>query len=132
MLIKVHTTTLASNSAAVGNNYGPASDVQVVQDTKIQESNPIGSALRNLYNRKNAGGTLSFTVRARYGSLDAAAQGAWNIAANRGLSGALTVLAGPETNSEHEASSSASAIVRRMETRQIGVTVEARYEIAFS
>lgn len=131
MLIKVGTTTLASNSAAVGDDYGPASDVHVVQDTTIQESKPIGSALRKLFARGNAGGTLSFTVRARYQDLDDAAHGAWDIAANRGLSGALTVKAGPETSSESQASTAESAIVRRVETRQIGVTVEARYEIEF-
>lgn len=129
MLIKVGTTTLASNSAAVGDDWGPAADVQVEAETTIQESKPIGATIRSLYDRGNTGGRLSFAVRARYGSLDDAAHGAWDIAQNRGLSGTLVVKA--ETTGATGASFAASAIVRSVRTRQIGVTVEAMYEIEY-
>lgn len=128
---------LAKNAAAAGSDCGPAEAVEVDTETTIQESKPIGSLRRKLFPRNNAGGRLSFTVRARYGSLAAAAQGAWTIGRRAGLEGALGVRPAPETAEEGNVAGNPGdgttpyAIVRAVKTRQIGVTVEARYEIEF-
>ena len=139
MIIKIGLTTLAG-ADGVDTDYGPPSDVHVVQETSLQESKPIGKKRRSLYARNNAGGTLSFRVRPKYSTLAKAAAAAWSLAGLRGLTGTLSVkpeLSGaglnvakvePETGVMPVET---TAYVQKVETRQIGVTVEVSYEIAF-
>lgn len=139
MIIKVGSTTLAG-ADGVDTGFGPPSEVRVIQETTLQESKPIGKKRRALYGRGNAGGTLSFRIRPRFSTLALAADAAWSLSCRRGLSGALSVqpeadttadnaaLVEPETGSTPVAP---TAHIQKAETRQIGLTVEVSYEIAF-
>lgn len=129
MLIKIGNLTLASNTAAVGDNYAPAGNVEMDCESMMQDSRTIGSASRKLYNRGNAAGRLSFTVRPRYATLAAAAEGAATIAACVDTKDTLTLTPSPETGAA--SLTKTGAVVRRVKTRQVGVTVEAQYEIEF-
>ena len=129
-------TVLATDAAAVDSHAAPPSDLHLAEEATVQESKPIRSGRRNLYGRGNVTGGLTFTVRPRYSSLAKAAEGAWALAMRRGLTGELSVKAGSGSGSNAASGETADAdgrraIVQKVETRQIGVTVEAKYEIVF-
>lgn len=120
--------TLASETNDATNHCGPASAVRGLQEAKLQESNPIGSSMRRMFNRKNAGGTITFTVKPQYGSLDAAAVAVGILMGRASLSGTLAVTARGANSASW---SRANATVHKVEAQQIGVSVEAKYEIVF-
>ena len=117
---------LASANAAVDNDYAPPAEVEIDCESMVQDSRPINAANRKLYARGNTAGKLSFMVRPRYETLAKAAAGAVTLARLVNTKGTMTVKASPETLDTWTAS---GAIIRRVKTRQIGVTVEAHYEI---
>lgn len=131
MRIEVGEVILAQDAMVVGANAAPPSDVEAEEETTVQESKPIGRARRKLYNRQNASGKLSFTVRPRYASLAAAAGAVLDLAGRRGTTGTLSLWShGAYTGaSSTPTRSRTDAIIRRAKARQIGVTVEVRYEI---
>lgn len=135
MQIKIGNTTLASDTLAVDTHSAPPSDVHVATDATVQESKPVRSARRRMFNRNNVGCTLTFATRPRYSSLAAAAAGAWTIGQLAGTEGVLSVTAlGDGSNVADgvtENQNGKRAVVVKADARQIGVTVEARYEIVF-
>jgi len=133
MRIAVGSTVLAADAAVVDSHAAPPSDLHLAEEATVQESKPIGAERRSVFNRKNAGGTLSFTVRPRYSTLALAAAGVFTLGGNRGKTGELKVWAnGVYTTPEPTATASRTgAVVQKAEARQIGVTVEAKYEIVF-
>ena len=125
---------LASADAAVDDNYAPPAEVEIECESMVQDSRPINAANRKLYARGNTAGKLSFTVRPRYETLAKAAAGAATLASYVNTSGELTVKPAPEGSSAatslgHAGNTAFVAIIRRVKARQIGVTVEAHYEI---
>lgn len=133
MRIQIASTVLAQDALVADADAAPQSDLHLAEETTIQESKPINSELRTLFNRKNAGGTLSFMVRPRYSTLEAAAEAVFRLAGRRGTKGELKVWANG-VYATQETSTTANrpgAIVKKAEARQIGVTVEVKYEIVF-
>ena len=136
---------LASNTAAEGDNFAPPGDVRMDGDVEIQDVKRINASARELYPRGNRSRTFSFVVRPKYSTLAAAAAGAVAIGARVGTAGQIVVTPSPEETAEaalvypQQADSSQNpifngkdrAVIRRVKTSQIGVTVEARYEIEF-
>lgn len=132
MKIKLDNIQLAGPALATGalGVVAEPCDLEVEWETTTQEAKPIGAAARKLYNRKNAGGRLSFSVRPAYASLAAAKAAAWEIAGYKGTAGTLDIWPASSTSDDDKTSIS-GAIMRRVKTRQIGVAVEAEYEIVF-
>ena len=120
---------LADDSAGAA-WFAPPSDVHVGEETTIQESKPIGADRRSVFNRKNASGTLSFTIRPRYSTLALAADATWELAERSGVTGTLAVYSHGESSALSH-STRTGAVVQKAEARQIGVTVEVKYEIVF-
>ena len=135
MQIKIGETTLASDTVADDSHSAPPSGVNVSMEATIQESRPIRSNRRRVFNRQNVGGVLIFTVRPRYSSLANAAAGAWTIGKRAGTAGVLSVKShGGNDDAAANLTENANgkrAIVQKASARQIGVTVEANYEIVF-
>lgn len=134
MRIKVGSELLAQDALVADAHAAPPSDLTAAEETTIQESKPINRGSRKLYNRQNASGKLSFTVRPRYTSLSGAAAAVLELAGRKGTTGTLSVWAHGVyvANSNPQTTPTASrtdAIIRRVEARQIGVTVEVHYEI---
>lgn len=131
MRIQVGSELLAQDALVADANAAPPSDLTASEETTVQESKPINRGRRKLYNRQNAAGKLSFTVRPRYTSLSGAAAAVLALAGRRGAAGTLSVWAhGVYTGSSSTPTATRTdAIIRRVEARQIGVTVEAHYEI---
>ena len=132
----VDAVVLASDALTDNSHSAPPSDVDVEAETTLQDSRIIGAGKRRLFNRKNVGGVLSFKVRPRYSSLANAVAGAWTIAQRAGLKGVLSVKAhGSNTNAADNVTETTTdgrlAIVKKAKVKQIGVTVEAQYEIWF-
>ena len=126
-------TVLATDAAVVDSHAAPQSDLHLAEEATVQESKPIGAERRSMFNRKNAGGTLSFAVRPKYSTLELAAAGVFTLAGRRCVAGTLKVWAnGVYQNSSTAATVTRSgAIIQKAEARQIGVTVEVKYEIVF-
>ena len=133
MRIQVHDTVLAQDALETNADAAPQSDLHLAEEATVQESKAIGADLRALFNRKNAGGTLSFMVRPRYSSLEAAAAAVFRLAGRRGTAGDLKAWANGvyTTPAPSPTASRPGAIVKKAEARQIGVTVEVKYEIVF-
>lgn len=135
MQIKIGDTTLASDTLVENSHSAPPSEVDVEMETTIQESKPVGASRRRVFNRKNVGGVLTFTVRPRYSSLENAAAGAWIIGQRASTTGVLSVKShGSNADAAANATENSDgrrAIVHKAKARQIGVTVEVKYEIVF-
>ena len=133
MRITVGNTVLAADAAVVDSHAAPPSDLHLAEEATVQESKPIRSGRRNLYGRGNVTGVLTFTVRPRYSTLEKAAAGVFHLAGLQGAAGTLTAWANGACGVPNASAAARipGAIVQKVETRQIGVTVEAKYEIAF-
>lgn len=139
---------LSSNSATTGAYYAPPSDIKADGDVEIQESKPIGAANRRLFVRGNRAGTMSFTVRPKFASLEAAAAAVFIIQARVGTSGQLVITPSPEATATPALvfppypmstdtppapqpvwTGERRAAIKHVSVAQVGVTVEATYDL---
>ena len=129
-----------------GEYYAPPSDVEMDADVEVQESKPIGAEHRRLFMRGNQASHLSFKVRPKYATLAAAEAAQIAILSRVGTAGQLVITPSPEETATAAlvypddvysstppvhvfTASSRVAVIKRIRAKQIGVTVEAQYEI---
>lgn len=145
--------TPAEEEAAEPILYAPPGEVEMDTDVEVQESKPIGAAHRRLFMRGNRGINLSFKVRPKFATLAEAEAAQIAILARVGTAGQLVMLPGNATDigdagfvypdevypapaeegvtPVRRFTGNREAVIKRIRAKQIGVTVEAHYEIAF-
>ena len=131
--------------------YAPPGDVEMDTDVEVQESKPIGAAHRRLFMRGNRGSNLSFKVRPKFATLAEAEAAQIAILSRVGTTGQLVMLPGNATDigdagfvypdevypdpavegvtPVRRFTGNRVAVIKRIRAKQIGVTVEAQYEI---
>lgn len=131
---------------ASGEHYAPPGNIETDAEVEVQESKPIGAEHRRLFMRGNQASSLSFEVKPKYATLEAAAAAVFAIEARAGASGQLRIVPAPESTATpalvyppvtYDTSDppvpswtgDRRAVIKRIRCKQTGVTVEAKYEI---